>query len=451
MVVWDSFCLKYFVLGMERAVHANRRPGTRSLHLTITVRGNRTQPWKQMSTSSVSASHSIARGRPRLLFATLMLGFMSQGLALSALVSALPQMAHDLGSRGQFIAQMTMAVTALGLMLGALASGWILEKVGTRITLLASMLTYGIAGAGGLVLRDPVLLLTTRFAVGFTSACMVTTCVWGIAAEYEGNRRAKTLGFSIALSSVTSVTGTVLGGYLAQYGGWSLAFLEYPIFGLVGFLLAFGSVKQVRPELERVGETSRPYLKRLLPFYLLVALLTAVTFMGSTQFAFLLEEDGIRSPAARSLIMGTITIAAAVTSFYYGFLQQRLNVLGTFTLALTCMAVALAVIGRGVNPAYAILGAALMGIFSGLLGPYGYYVVAEHTDAYSRSRAIGLLSAFAFLGGFLNVPVFETMSNAIGLRNVFLVAALLMAVLALCTGIILVRRRSALREHAASL
>src|ERR1700730_2586490 len=235
-----------------------------------------------MSASSEKSSGSIARGHPGLVFATLTLGSIAQVLVFAAPNSALPEMAKDLGSRGEFIAQMTMAFAALGLMLGALASGWILEKAGTRVTLLTSMLTYGLTGVSGLVLRDPLLLLTARFALGFAASCMVTTCVWGIAAEYEGNRRARALGVVLALSSVAGLIGTVLGGYLAERGGWSLASLQYPVFSAVGFLMVFASIRQVRPERERSGGTSQLRLRRLLPFYLLVVLLFAILFMGAT-------------------------------------------------------------------------------------------------------------------------------------------------------------------------
>lgn len=402
-----------------------------------------------MSAQSGEASRSIGRGHPRLLFATLMLGQMSQGVTFTAFMAALPLMARDLGDRGPFVAQMTMALAALGLMCGSIVSGWILEKSGTRVTLLASMLIFAVAGAAGLVLRDPWLLLASRFIVGFASACMATTCLWGIAAEYEGNRRARTLGISAAVSNFTSLASTVLGGYLAQYGGWRLTFVQYAAFGLIACILAFVSVRQVRPERQRAGAASQPYLMRLMPFYLLIALLFVVIFMASTQFAFILDEDGIRNPSTRSLFMGATTVIGAVTSFFYGPLQQRLSVLGTFTFGLACMALAGAAIGWGIGPAYLVLGASLMGIYTGVLGPYIYHVVSERTDAYSRSRAIGLLSAFGFLGGFLNPVVFAPMGDAIGLRNVFLVVACVMAVLSLGTATRLVRR-AAVRERVAS-
>jgi len=384
---------------------------------------------------------SIATGHSKLQFAALMLGAMSQSVVFSAFASALPQIARDLGNRGELVAQMTMALAALGVVFGALASGSILERVGTRRTLLASLLIYGLGGSGGLFLRDPVFLLASRFAVGFVSACMVTTCVWGIAAEYEGIQRARALGVSYALAAIAALSVNVLGGYLAHRGGWSLAFLPYPVFGLVGFLLALAGVRQVRPERDRAGETRQPYLRRLLPFYSLALLLFAVMFMEATQFAFLLEEDGIRNPATRSLIIGTITTVATLISFCYARLRQRLGPFGTLTLGLSCMTVALAALGWRADPAIAILGAALMGIHGGLVSPYLYHAVTEQTDVFSRSHAIGLLTAFSFLGGFLNPLIVAPMRNTIGLHNVFLAVAVIMAALTAGAAVKLLRNR----------
>lgn len=402
-----------------------------------------------MSEHSEEMSRSIAKDHPRLLFGTLMLGQMSQSLVFTAFVAALPQMAQDLGSRGPFLAQMTMALASLGLMTGCIVSGWILEKGGTRVTLLCSIAIFAVSGAGGLVPREPALLLGSRFILGFASACMATTCLWGIAAEYSGDRRAKTLGISAAIANCTALGTTVIGGYLA-HRGWPLTFLQYPVFGALGFALAFPSLRQARPERQLAGVQNRPYLLRLLPFYLLVALMFAVMFMSSIQFAFMLEEVGVRDPADRSLVMGSITVFAALTSFGYGALQRRLGVLGAFALGSGCMAFALATVGWGQQPAYSVLGAIFMGIYVGILGPFIYHVVTGNTDSFSRSRAIGLLGAFGYLGGFLNPVVFSPMSEAIGLRNVYFVMACVMAALCLGAAVRAARRRASLRIRAAA-
>ncbi len=385
---------------------------------------------------------SLARGRPALLFATLMSGLMSQGFTFTAFVAALPQMARDLGSHGAFIAQMTMALAALGLMLGSLVSGWILERAGTRVALIVSTVIFGLAGGGGLVFREPSLLLASRFAVGLASACMVTTCLWGIGAEYEGSRRARALGVASALANLVSLGGTLLGGALAALGGWPLAFVQFPLFGAAACLLASVSLRQVRPGSRAPSIEGAQLILRLLPFYLLAALLFAVMFMASTQFAFLLQLDGFGSPSTRSLFIGAMTLVAALTAFCYGPLQQRLSATGAFLLGLIAMGLGLATLSFGERLAYAAIGAILMGLYVGIIGPYVYHSVTERTAEAARGRAIGLLNAFCFLGGSLNPPVFQTLARLIGLHKVFLTAALLMALLALATAL-RARRQSA--------
>ena len=383
--------------------------------------------------SAVRSAASLGRGHPLLLFATLTFGHMSQGLAFTAFLAALPQMARDLGDHGEFVAQMTVALAALGLLIGSLASGWILEKAGTRTTLLASLVVYGAAGAGGMVLRDPSLLLATRFAVGFASACLVTSCLWGIAAEYSGHHRARALGIVNAMGSFMSLAGTVIGGFLAERGGWPLTFVVYPVFACVGLAMGFVSVSQVKPGQMRSGVRSEPFFLRLLPFFVLAALLFVVIFMGSTQFAFLLQEDGIRDPAARSMIMSTITVVGTLTSFGYGWIQQRLGARGTFLLGLISATASLTSLGFGNTSASAIAGGGLLGVYVGLAVPYVYHVVTERTDAITRSRALGVLNAFNFLGGFLNPVILAPLGRLVGIHGSFLAVAAVTAALALAT------------------
>jgi MFS family permease len=356
---------------------------------------------------------------------------MAQGLAFTAFISALPQMAHDLGERGEFLAQMTIALAALGLLIGSLASGAILERAGTRTTLLGSIAVFGVAGGSGLIVRDPALLLGTRFAVGFASACMVTACLWAIAAEYSGDRRARALGVSSAMGSLTALLGTLAGGFLAHHGGWRLAFLQYPSFALVTFAMVCVSLKQVMPARARGDTQGERFFVRLLPFFLLATLLFLVIFMGSTQFAFLLQEDGIKDPGIRGPVMSMVTVVATLTSFCYGWIQQRLGVRGTFLCGLACASAALASIGFGSSVASAVLGASVLGVFVGLATPYVYHTVTERTGASTRGRAVGVLNAFNFLGGFLNPVILAPVGRAIGVHGTFLAMA---ALLALWTG-----------------
>jgi MFS family permease len=193
------------------------------------------------------------------------------------------------------------------------------------------------------------------------------------------------------------------------------------------------SVSQVKPGQMRSAARSEPFFVRLLPFFLLATLLFVLIFMASTQFAFLLQEDGVRDPAARSMIMSTVTVVGTLTGFGYGWLQQRLGVRRTFLLSLSSATASLASLGFGNTIASAIVGAALFGVFVGIAAPYVYHIVAERTDAFTRSRAFGVLNAFNFLGGFLNPVILAPLARVIGIHGTFLAAAVVTAALALTT------------------
>jgi MFS family permease len=393
-------------------------------------------------TGSVAASGAIqGRGSPRRLFATLTIGHMAQGLAFTALVSALPQMARDLGPHGEFVAQMTMALASFGVLAGSLLSGWILEKAGARRTLLGFIALYGVAGSGGWFLHDPAMLLLTRFAVGFAAACLVTTCLWGIAAEYAGEARARLLGIASSMAPLISLLATLGGGLLAQVGGWQLSFALYPAFGLAAFLLAFPTMKHVEVHQPQAHPVRQRYLKPLLPLYLLGTGLFTVIFMGSTQFTFLLQEDGVRNPATTSMILGVATLVATLVSFGYGWAYQRLGPRGTLLLALVAASISLAIIGAGTSVASATLGVCVLGVFSGLAAPYVYHTVTERTDAPTRGRAVGVLNAFNFLGGFLNPVLLAPLGRLVGFHRSFLLVAAVMAMLSV-VGLAGMRRRT---------
>jgi MFS family permease len=366
---------------------------------------------------------------------------MSQGLAFTAFVSALPQMARDFGPRGEFIAQMTMALASFGLLAGSLLSGWILEKTGARRGLLGFIALYGVAGSGGWFLHDPVILLLTRFAVGFAAACLVTTCLWAIAAEYSGDARAHRLGFASSMAPLMALLGTMGGGLLAQAGGWRLAFALYPVFGLACFMLAFATMKHVKVAQPQASPVRQHYLKQLLPIYLLGTGFFTVIFMGSTQFTFLLQEDGVRNPSTTSLILSMATLVTTLISFGYGWAHQRLGPRGTLLLALAAASIALTIIGAGTSVTSATLGVCLLGIFTGLAAPYLYHTVTERTDPLIRGRAVGVLNAFNFLGGFLNPILLAPLGRLVGFHRSYLLVAAVMTTLSI-VGFAGMRRRT---------
>jgi MFS family permease len=134
-------------------------------------------------------------------------------------------------------------------------------------------------------------------------------------------------------------------------------------------------------------------------------------------------------------------VVTTLASFSYGWVQQRLSVRGTLLLGLGIASVSIAIMGWGSNGASAVLGNTLGGVFAGLTAPYLYHTVTERTDAFTRSRAVGILNAFNFLGGFLNPVLFEPLGNAIGIHGVFQVVSAIMVAGTLVAAVQFLRHR----------
>jgi MFS family permease len=387
------------------------------------------------SPKSLLASSPPNPGQRHLLVPSLMLGHLSLGFTFTAFASALPQIALTFGGRtgGELVAQMTVTFASLGVMIGAFFSGWILQYVGSRATMIVSLLCYGIMGSCGLWLTDSSLLLASRFLVGFSCACMITVCVSGIADQFEGHARTQLLGISGAAASFGALTAILIGGALAHSFGWRMAFVQYPVFAGIGLLIAFAGMPPAKPSATMKEPGLSGFLVRILPLYLLATVLSVMMFMGTTQFAFLLHADGVRDPTFKSLIMGSINLIAALTSAIYGYLEHRMRARGVFIMALCSMAVSLFLIGGSSSPMLAACGAAFMGLYVGVIIPYLHHMVTVATNPLTRPRAIGLLNTFNFLGAFLNPLLLAPVGKAIGLRGEFSAGGAFMILLVIAT------------------
>jgi MFS family permease len=369
-------------------------------------------------------------------FAALTLGHLSQGLTFTAFTPALPQMAQSFSAtgHGMDIAQQAVTIAALGIFAGSFVSGKIVDIIGSRRTMLAALILFGISGAGGLVLATPAALLASRVINGFAAACLVTACVNTISLLFEGNARAKAIGITAAMGAAASLIGLLIGGVLAQNFGWRAAFIQFPVFAAGGFVLAFTCIRDIPATAgDDAGSASSSAAYSwadLLPLFMLATIISMIMFMGSTQLAFLLPQDGVTAATAISLVMATITVFAVIIGMNFGWLEQKIGLQGTLALAFAASAAGLGLLGLVHSLAAAFIGAALMGAYVGVASPYPYHAITLKAPPQARARAIGLTGAFTFLGTFINPFVFGPLTKIIGLHGSFCAAGLVMAALA---------------------
>ncbi|MDQ9011601.1 MFS transporter [Acinetobacter gerneri] len=361
---------------------------------------------------------------------TLLSGLIPQGLSEAAISPALPEMAKNLGKYGDFAAQMLMGMCALGLLIGSLVSGKILEKLGAKKTHIIFLILFGVFGSFGLFLQNGFILYASRIIVGFSAACIATVALWAINHSIQINKKPKFFGATGATAGIAILVSIIYGGFVTQHFGWQKAFSIYPLFAILALPFVIKGAINIKPEF--VSGSTNKYFSKLLPSYLIVIIFYGLVGMGSMQLPFLLNNNGVTEAGFRSIIQGLPSLIAIIGAGSFGFLHASLSKKTIFPLCLVLLAcgfLCFTLINHGVI--FAAIGACIIGFSMGLSGPYFYHTIAENTDLASSGRYLGYLNAFTFLGVFINPMIFQPLKSLLGQNGIFILGIVICLIISI--------------------
>ncbi len=215
------------------------------------------------STGTIAAE--AARGRVRfgivgMLFAVTMVNYADR----ATLAIAGPSMAKDLGINAL---QMGFVFSAFGwsYVLGQLPGGWLLDRFGSRIVYLGSIVVWSIftvlqGGVGVFGLATAVYaLFALRFLVGFAEAPSFPANARIVAAWYPANERGTASAiFNSAQYFATVVFAPVMGWITYTYG-WPSVFVFMGVLGLLVALVWLRTVYAPRRH-PRLGSAELDYI-----------------------------------------------------------------------------------------------------------------------------------------------------------------------------------------------
>jgi PQQ-dependent dehydrogenase (methanol/ethanol family) len=347
----------------------------------------------------------------------------AMALMFSALGPALPMIAAHFPTQGGTTgAQMIMSTPGIGVVAGGLASGFAIERLGVRAVLFAALLLYALAGAAGLVVDDLWALLAARFVLGVTAAHISAAVLTLVGAWFSEAERARILGFQAGVAGVVSVAMLLLGGRLAEFGGWRAPFALYlaalPVLAIA--LLAIPPAAAPKTQAER---TDWPAILQLWLIYLLVLGLFLAYFMTSIQLTFLLAQDGVASAITRSYVIGAGVAAGGLAGGCFGPLYRRIGRRAIRIAIIVAMAAGFLVIGLSHNLLLIAAGAVLCGGAGGLINPYVSGLVLARASADMRARALGFMIMTFYVADFLNPWAVYPVRVTLGIHAAFLVAA----------------------------
>ena len=362
--------------------------------------------------------------------------FFLNGIIVSIILLAVPLYALDLGAGKVMLGSLVSGLVASGACLsfhGAMLS----DHFGRRSVIICSFLFFAAANVVCVLAASPLWLLLGMTAAGagdllFTVAGLtyLTEVVTGD--DYESF----TQSAAFSLWPAGSVAGSLLGGHVIEWLGFSAVFLLGAIVSTVCICLSL-SLRQEKSPAER---KLAPFRRVLAPYEAaydllqtnkivrLVPLVTALGALGWFTFRSTFYLDYLHqlemSAGAIGFLMALGSAAKMLAPFFYFFLSRRIGALRTILFGLLFGALGLAVIPflRAVS-ILAIVGTlAQMAAFFRLPGVFA--LLRVNTRSQERATSVAIVNTSWALTALLGGPLLGLVVRATGLSNTFLIAGL---------------------------
>jgi MFS family permease len=364
-------------------------------------------------------------------------------LAVVALLPVLPMIAahfadHPLAiflgglfhsSGSQLFAQTLETMSNIGILVGGPIIGWIADRTGRANVLFYALGVYGIAGAAGLFLDYPPLLLTSRLLQGFGSAGIAVTTYSLVSERFEGAARSKVMGYQQIFVSLMGFVAVPAAGNLGERYGWHAPFGLF-LSALIMLPVALATVPRGAALAPQSSSKSGGSIRALIPIYIMMVPLLIVANMTNLHLPFVLAGDGIVGAKAQSHILMWTSIAYLVGGVLYGWVTTPLGPRRMLCLILAILAANGLAVGL-THGAQTVVGVALGGFASGFLVPFTTNLIVNRAAPEARARALGFMYMANYIGSFLNPWITTPIRTHLGNHEIFLAMGILLAVTAL--------------------
>jgi MFS family permease len=335
-----------------------------------------------------------------------------------------------------FLAQLILVAPTLAIILSAPLIGRIADRDRRNLMPIAALLLFGISGVGCLLARRPAEFVAWRLLLGLSVAAILATTPIAIGRYFQGTDRQRFLGVQSSATGIAGATTPALAGFIAT-ADWRNVFLPYMAAWLIVPLLAIMHRRSPATPAVAGAQTDATALaidwRTLAPICARVFLLWLTLYLLTTQLAFHLRTMGIDSVLAVGLGLGTGSMAAAVSSLLYARVKQRLRYEQVSAVAFLVTALGYVLIATTERRLMLGAGLVLAGLGFGLNVPSLSDWLIESADPRVRGRAFGWVTSAMYLGQFLSIFVYATLTTWTGIRGAFLLVAAAAAAIALKT------------------
>ena len=347
----------------------------------------------------------------------------------------------DIPVDGPLFAQMLGVLPSVGLCIGGAAAGFAIDRFGSRLVLLWAILAFALFGSAGLYIDDAVGLLASRFALGFAAIAYGSATIAMIGNRFDDAGRARTLSWRNILGGISGIVSLTAAGSIAHAHSWHGVFALF----LVPLVMIPATLLGIAPAPARGAirneAADKESLLFLWPILSLAVFLAVVMMMNTTQFQFLLAENGVTDPKELSHVMLAGSTMSMVGSLLYSELGPKVGFSLNYSISALLLGLGVMTVGLSHGPVVAAIGGAFTGTGSGWLIPHLSRTILARTPASARGRAVGFFFFAIYLGDLMNPIVIRPISLQLGLHRTFFIMGGIVALSAL--QIVLPRRKKA--------
>ncbi len=281
--------------------------------------------------------------------------------------------------------------------------GALVDRIGPRPVLLGGLIGFAAASAAFVIAGDPGLLGVARFGQGAAAAAFSPAASTMVARLTPRGVHGRRFGSYGAWKGLGYTLGPVLGGGLVSFGGFTLLFSALCGLACIVALWA-ASVLPAVPALPRARSTVIDLARRLtrLSFLAPTMILSASTAALSAGVGFLplLGAASGLSAVVNGAAVSVLSACAALTQPWAGRASDtnRLSVRVGAAAGLILCAAGFAAAATLPAIAGLLLGAILIGVGAGVIGPLGFSTLAESAPAERLGETMGAAEVGRELG-----------------------------------------------------
>lgn len=361
--------------------------------------------------------------------------------SLDAYTPAFPEMAQDFAV-GDASIQLTLTALLVGLIVGQLLAGPVIDSFGRRRPVLIAVVAYCLCSAACAISPSVELLMMARVGQGLTAAVALVAARAVGRDLFEGKTLARFYSHMAAVTTVAPLVGPVVGAVIVDWSTWRAIFWLITGLGFgclmvaVFFLPETGALSIALAAAEGprtsylAGYRSVLSDARFRGYALTLAFVSGVglTYLAGASFVF---QDGYGLSAtafsmvfagnAFVLMLGTQTSSALIGRFTSTSIT-RVGLLTQLTVAAWC---AVALLSNLPAPVIGLSFAALV-FFHGLLMP-NLTTLAMTVDPAHAGSASALVGVAQFAVGALTAPLLGMLGSGIETAMAVLLPSLAVA------------------------